>query len=79
MPEVEHVIPVANQGPELDWDNFLLACKYCNVNKLDHNKDRTSYIWPDQDNTFRALEYKFGFPIQPAHHLNTSEVSQELL
>lgn len=71
MPEVEHVIPVNQGGPELDWSNFLVSCKYCNVNKKDHNTGRANYFWPDQDNTLRAFIYKQGFPIEPAQSLNS--------
>lgn len=35
MPEVEHVIPRAHGGAAMDWDNFLLSCKYCNTCKGD--------------------------------------------
>jgi 5-methylcytosine-specific restriction endonuclease McrA len=38
MIEVEHIQPVANGGNELDWDNFLLACRYCNGNKRDNSR-----------------------------------------
>ncbi|OJE17821.1 hypothetical protein A9490_13655 [Bacillus thuringiensis] len=73
MPEVEHVIPVNQGGPSLDWDNFLVSCKYCNVNKKDYNPGRINYYWPDQDNTFRAFEYKRGFPITASSLLGSSQ------
>lgn len=55
--EVEHVQPTANGGAELGWDNFLLACKQCNIHKSNHNTDRSGYLWPDQDNTILTFEY----------------------
>lgn len=57
MVEVEHVIPRKNGGDELDWDNFLLSCKYCNTVKSNKNDNRNHYIWPDEDHTFKAFQY----------------------
>ncbi len=57
-PEVEHVHPVANGGEELEWDNFLLACKQCNIWKSNKNPDRSGYLWPDVDNTILAFHYQ---------------------
>lgn len=57
MPEIEHVVPVANGGNPLEWDNFLLSCKYCNTNKSNDNTSRVGYLWPDKDNTFLAFHY----------------------
>lgn len=33
VPEVEHRESKARGGEELDWDNLLLSCKYCNTRK----------------------------------------------
>lgn len=66
MPEVEHVVPRANEGDPLAWTNFLLACKYCNTNKSNNNRDRSGYVWPDYDNTSLAFEYGEAFAIRPA-------------
>lgn len=57
MLEVEHVHPRDNGGADLDWDNFLLSCKYCNTIKSSRNLNRIGYLWPDQDNTDLAFEY----------------------
>ena len=57
MIEVEHVHPVHNGGDELSWNNFLLACKYCNTVKSNNNADRTGYLWPDIDNTDLLFNY----------------------
>ncbi|MGL4362436.1 MAG: HNH endonuclease [Cellulosilyticaceae bacterium] len=58
MPEVEHVIPRANGGAELEWINFLLSCKYCNTSKSNHNQNRQNYLWPDEYNTFKVFKYQ---------------------
>lgn len=55
--EIEHVIPRSNGGDELNWDNFLLSCKYCNTNKSNRNLGRENYLWPDIHNTFKAFKY----------------------
>lgn len=58
MIEVEHVIP-KSLPPflELDWDNFLLSCRYCNGVKGSGNPSRAGYLWPDQDNTDFVFDY----------------------
>jgi hypothetical protein len=65
MIEVEHVHPTSQGGPLLDWDNFLLACKYCNNVKLNRNTSRNGYLWPDQDNTDLVFEYSEMDVIKP--------------
>jgi len=57
MIEVEHVHPVHNGGNELNWNNFLLSCKYCNTVKSNNNQDRNGYFWPDIDNTDLLFNY----------------------
>jgi len=64
---VEHVQPkqppgaaVVDQARALDWNNFLLACTNCNSTKTNTEVDLAQYLWPDRDNTFRALEYSEG-------------------
>lgn len=68
--EVEHIIPMAKAGAELDWDNFLLSCKYCNTIKSDHFDHITDYLWPDRDNTDLAFEYNKAQVVSPAGGLN---------
>lgn len=70
---VEHVQPkkppgAAQEDPErtLNWDNFLLACTNCNSTKGNVDIDLNQYLWPDRDNTFRALKYSEGGIIEPA-------------
>ena len=64
---VEHVQPKKPPGAaqvmperELDWANFLLACTNCNSTKGDTDVVLENYIWPDRDNTFKALTYSEG-------------------
>lgn len=54
---VEHKQPKSlYPNKQLDWDNFLLACSNCNSTKKDKKIKLSNYIWPDQDNSFRAFE-----------------------
>ncbi len=57
MIEVEHIHPQANGGASLDWDNFLLSCRYCNGAKSNNNSSRKGYLWPDIDNTDLVFSY----------------------
>lgn len=75
MPAVEHVIPVENGGSELEWENFLLSCQYCNSNKKARNMTRDGYFWPDIDNTFLAFIYLRGQLICPAVGLSQQELA----
>lgn len=65
MLEVEHVHPVNRGGLELDWDNFLLSCRYCNGVKSDRNTSRIGYFWPDTDNTTHVFTYSEDRIIEP--------------
>ncbi len=79
VPEVEHKVSKSKDGSLIKWDNLLLSCKYCNTRKKDiidlGNKDH--YIWPDEDNTFRAFTYKKGYP-QVNGHYDDSERAANL-
>ncbi|WP_462146228.1 HNH endonuclease [Pseudoalteromonas gelatinilytica] len=64
---VEHVQPKKPPGAanvivarELDWDNFLLACTNCNSNKGNTDVILNDYLWPDKNNTFKAIKYNVG-------------------
>ena len=61
-PAVEHIQPKSLEPAlEKDWDNFLLACPYCNSNKGDkpiNTSNFHEYFWADCDNTFRAFRYE---------------------
>lgn len=75
MIEVEHVHPVKNGGIETDWNNFLLACRYCNANKKNNNRNRLGYFWPDIDNTCLAFLYSELNIIEPAVGLQPNEIA----
>lgn len=64
VPEVEHVISKTKGGELLEWDNFLLSCKYCNTRKSDKVdiETRNDYLWPHKFNTFMAFTYEDGIP-----------------
>ncbi len=58
---VEHIQPKdSHPSKALHWNNFLLACTHCNSTKGAKNIDLNDYLWPDWDNTFRALDYQQG-------------------
>lgn len=61
--EVEHISPKSKDPAKLlDWQNFLLGCKNCNgVKGALPEPDRVDdYLWPDKDNTLRAIRYGDG-------------------
>lgn len=64
VPEVEHKEAKAYGGAELEWENLLLSCKYCNTRKGKIVKagDKNQYLWPDCDDTFHAFSYKTEIP-----------------
>jgi uncharacterized protein (TIGR02646 family) len=74
---VEHIRPKKPKGAmenissrELDWNNFLLACKNCNSTKGNKEVVLDDYFWPDRDNTFRALKYSEGGIVSPSDDLD---------
>jgi hypothetical protein len=69
--EVEHILPQNQGGAIVDWDNFLLSCKYCNTIKKDHNKNLIDYLWPDRDNTDLAFDYTELNVIRPKNTLTS--------
>ncbi len=61
QPDIEHVIPKSvNPDLERKWDNFLLACKPCNIIKDNNNKSREGYVFPDTQNTAFLYEYSIS-------------------
>lgn len=61
MLEVEHLSPKSRDRDGLtDWDNFLLSCKICNTVKSSKPTNDEDFLWPDRDNTFRAIMYSEG-------------------
>lgn len=61
---VEHKESKNSGGARTDWKNLLLSCTYCNSNKGEKVKlgEKNTWIWPDEDNTFCALDYGYGIP-----------------
>lgn len=67
---VEHKLPKEEYPLEkLVWSNFLLACSNCNSCK-GHGKLRLNdFVWPDTDNTMRALRHLPGGLVRKNHLL----------
>jgi uncharacterized protein (TIGR02646 family) len=58
---VEHIQPKSLvTALATQWSNFLLGCVNCNSCKGDTPINLPDYLWPDADNTLRAIEYKVG-------------------
>ena len=59
--DIEHVIPQHHDSSlENDWNNFLLACKTCNIIKSDKNISRNGYVFPDTHNTSFLYKYSIN-------------------
>lgn len=72
---VEHIQAKSKHSDlELDWDNFLIACKNCNSVKGDQEVVLTDYFWPDKDNTFLAFTYISGGMIITSSALTKSSL-----
>lgn len=57
--EVEHVQPKSRKKTlAKSRSNFLLACKRCNTRKGCKPVELDEHVWPDQDNTLLAFEYR---------------------
>ena len=83
---VEHAQPKKPRGSNetdknrlLDWDNFLLACTNCNSTKGNKEIDLDGYLWPDRDNTYRALKYGEGGTVTPALEGDIGEKAQNII
>ncbi len=71
--EVEHISPKSKDPAKLlDWENFLLACRNCNgtKGKFPEPEEVSDYLWPDDDNTLRALRYGDGGMIAAQVNVN---------
>jgi uncharacterized protein (TIGR02646 family) len=68
---VEHIQP-KSLVPALrnTWSNFLLGCVHCDSSKGDAPITLFDYLWPDSDNTLRAVEYIGGGMLQPNQALS---------
>ena len=73
-PDVEHVQPKTKGGALNLLENFLLGCKRCNKIKGNKNPDRTSHLWPDEDNTFIAYEYYNEIFVRPSANLTGTPI-----
>ena len=73
-PDVEHVV-TKSVAPKLEteWSNFLLGCRNCNSRKLNKNKSRQGYLWPDCDDTFGAFAYRSGGRVSVNDDLSQEE------
>lgn len=65
VPEVEHIEAKKRGGAELEWENLLLSCKYCNTRKgtIVGRGEKGKYLWPDEDDTFHAFSYDTDIPM----------------
>lgn len=73
MLAVEHVSPKKKDPAlERDWNNFLLGCVNCNSVKGDQPTNDQDFLWPDKDNTLKAIEYKAGGLVEAATSLNST-------
>lgn len=70
---VEHIQP-KSLVPTLAtaWSNFLLGCVHCNSSKGDIPIQLPDYLWPDTDNTLRAIGYSRGGLVSPSPSLSPS-------
>lgn len=79
---VEHVVPKSHDADrETDWSNFLLACANCNSVKGKKATNEHDFLWPDRDNTLRALVYKPGglVAVEAALGAELAEKAQNLI
>lgn len=68
---VEHVSPKCSDAArETDWTNFLLGCVNCNSTKGVTATNDQDFLWPDKDNTLKAIEYKAGGLVGPSAALS---------
>lgn len=64
---VEHVSPKSSDDSRTtDWTNFLLGCVNCNSTKGDTPTNDQDFLWPDKDNTLKAIEYRAGGLVVPS-------------
>jgi len=68
---IEHVQPKSLVPAEsLSWKNFLLSCVNCNSSKSDLPVVLADFLWPDTDNTLKALVYREGGFVEAADDLD---------
>lgn len=78
QPDIEHVSPKSkNEELENDWNNFLLACKPCNIIKNNNNENREGYVFPDIHNTSFLFEYtKKGIKVRDDLELEAKALAE---
>src|SRR4051812_7438501 len=78
---VEHVQPKSKHPRLLTrWSNFLLACWNCNSIKGKKRVRVHGMMWPDRDNTYRALAYDVvggGVSVSPALPPRQAKLARE--
>lgn len=68
---VEHVSPKSSDTARAtDWTNFLLGCVNCNSAKGDTPTNDQDFLWPDKDNTLKAIAYEAGGLVRPSSALD---------
>jgi len=68
---VEHVSPKSSDyARRNDWTNFLLGCVNCNSAKGHTPTNDQDFLWPDKDNTLKAIEYRAGGLVEPSPTLS---------
>lgn len=79
MLAVEHKSPKkSDPARKTDWTNFLVSCSNCNSYKGTKPTNDADFLWPDKDNTLRALEYVSGGLVTPASSLKPSVRAQAI-
>lgn len=79
QPDIEHVTPKSkNESLKTNWNNFLLACKPCNIIKSDNNDNRENYVFPDTHNTSFLYEYsESGVRVRDDLEPNIKKLAQD--
>ena len=71
---VEHKLPKKHHSQlERVWTNLLLACVNCNSSKGTRQSTAPAPLWPDEDNTFAAFEYRRSGRIRLRADLDENE------
>lgn len=76
VPEIEHKEAKSKGGDELQWENLLLSCKYCNTRKSTIVKqgEKQKYLWSDEDDTFHPFSYEKDIPSLNMEYLNEQDI-----
>lgn len=75
--DVEHKEPKAeDKYPDraLDWENFLVACGYCNPIKNDKDTRRERFYFPDEINTLAIFCYPDSGRVELKSGLHANEI-----